>query len=146
MNGAFEPALTAFTAARDLLPLHADTHFRLAACLDTLGRRAEALAEYRLARDYDELRFRTSSDFNNAIMAMDDGQLSVAVDMEQIFASNTPDSIVGYGLILEHLHPSSYGQFLLAAGYADAMRARGILAPSAEWQRLRHPPDCRTLE
>ena len=135
MNGDFNSALTAFAAARDLLPLHAETHFRLAACLDTLGRNAEAFAGYRLARDYDELRFRTSSDFNNAIMAMDDGRISVAVDMERIFAAHSPGSIPGYGLILEHLHPSSYGQFLLATGYADAMRAHGFLAPPAEWQR-----------
>jgi tetratricopeptide (TPR) repeat protein len=135
MTGAYDSALTSFHGALAVLPAHAETHYRIARCLDTLGRRAEARAAYRLARDYDELRFRTSTDFNDAILAMDNGTTVAAVDMERIFASQSPDSIIGNGLILEHLHPSAYGQFLLARGYAEAMRSRGIVAPTVEWGR-----------
>ena len=135
MTGAFDAALASYRDALRLLPDHAETHFRIARCLDTLGHRAEARAAYRLARDRDELRFRTSTAFNDAILAMDDGHLTSAVDMERIVAAHSRDSLIGYGLILEHLHPSSYGQFLLARGYAEAMRSRGILAPVDEWQR-----------
>lgn len=135
LNGMFDQALASFRGALELLPRHAETHYRAARCLDTLGRHAEALAAYRSARDYDELRFRTSADFNDAILAMDNGTTVAAVDMEQIFASASPDSLIGYGLILEHLHPAAFGQFLLARGYADAMRSRGIIAPAEEWAR-----------
>lgn len=135
MTGAFDSALADFRTAIALLPHHAESWYRLGRCLDTLGRRDEARQAYRNARDHDELRFRTSSDFNEAIMAMDDGNTTTSVDMERIFASQSPDSLIGYGLILEHLHPSSYGQFLLARGYAEAMRARGIIAPPDEWAR-----------
>jgi tetratricopeptide (TPR) repeat protein len=135
MNGSFASALVSFRDALQLLPYHAEAHFRMARCLDTLGRHAEAQTAYRLARDNDELRFRTSTDFNEAILAMDDGRLTTAVDMERIFAAHSRDSLIGYGLILEHLHPSSYGQFLLARGYAEAMRSRALFAPADEWER-----------
>jgi hypothetical protein len=125
--------LASFQKALQFLPHHAETRFQIAVCLDSLGRRTEARVAYQLARDEDELRFRASSDFNNAILAMDDGKNTAAVDMERIFASRSPDSLIGYGLVLEHLHPSAFGQFLLARGYAGAMRARGILAPAERW-------------
>jgi len=133
MEGSFDEALTAFRAALAVVPTHAEAHYRIARCLDTLGRRAEARMAYRLARDYDELRFRTSTDFNETILGMDNGTTVTAVDMERIFASQSPDSLIGNELILEHVHPSAYGQFLLARGYAAAMRARDVIAPSGDW-------------
>jgi tetratricopeptide (TPR) repeat protein len=133
MNGMFDSALVAFRSAEHLLPLHAETHFRIAWCLDTLGRKSEARTEYVRARDLDELRFRTSSDFNAALLAMDDGAYGVGVDMEQMFAAHSPDSIIGNELVLEHLHPTSYGQFLIARAYVDRMRERGLIADSDVW-------------
>jgi tetratricopeptide (TPR) repeat protein len=133
MNGMFDSALVAFRSAEHLLPLHAETHFRIARCLDTLGREREAMTEYIRARDLDELRFRTSSDLNAALLAMDDGAYGVSVDLERVFAAHSPDSIIGNELVLEHVHPTSYGQFLLAKGYVDRMRERGLLAPADVW-------------
>lgn len=133
MNGAFDSALVPLREAAGILPHHAETWFRIGRCLDTLGRRSEARNAYAAARDDDELRFRTGTDFNDIILSMDDGHLAAAVDQEEVFAAHAPDSLIGLGLVLEHLHPSSYGQFLLASGYAAAMRNRGFLASAEEW-------------
>jgi tetratricopeptide (TPR) repeat protein len=113
--------------------LMAETHFALACCLDSMGRRSDARTEYLKARDYDQLRFRTSTDFNNGIMQTANGSSVVAIDMERVFMNQSPDSLIGNTLIFEHLHPRSRGYFLIAKAYAGAMRTHGLLASAQEW-------------
>jgi tetratricopeptide (TPR) repeat protein len=122
--------------ARRLLALdgsRADVRFRYAGALRASGDMTAARAEYRLARDYDELRFRTSGDFNNAIRAMLDPPNVFIADVEQSFENLSPDSIVGTNLILEHLHPNISGYFLIGKIYAHLMKEAGIAAPRALW-------------
>ena len=114
--------------------MRADVHFYIARCLDSLGRKQESREEYRRARDYDRLRFRTSTSFNTAIREAEDDSASVyCSDMERVFEENSPDSIVGKELILEHLHPNELGYFLMAKEYAHTMRNRALLASREEW-------------
>ena len=133
MDGEWELALNEFRHALPLDSLRADIHFVMAQCLDSLGRKREALAEYIHARDYDRLRFRASTDFNNAIQALDNDRTIAFVDIERKFRGNSPDELVGYNLILEHLHPNARGYFLIAKEYAWIMHLRGMLAPRQEW-------------
>ncbi len=125
---------------------HAEARYLLARTLDTLGRKREAEAEYRLARDYDELRFRTSTDFNDVLRSFDDrGGVAVA-DMEAAFRAASPDSLVGKSLILEHLHPNTKGYFLLAKEYARVMKERGFFAPREAWAARDTIPDRKFWE
>jgi tetratricopeptide (TPR) repeat protein len=102
---------------------------------DSLREPAVARAAYTRARDLDQLRFRTATDFNDVIRSFDGhGPVSV-VDIESVFAGASPDGIVGRELILEHLHPNSRGYALMAKAYAGAMRRRGLLASHPEWAR-----------
>ncbi len=128
-------ALGEYRKASLIDSLHAATHFAIGRCLDILGERREARLEYIRARDLDELRFRASSDFNRAILAEAGGAEVGAVDMEQLFMAHSPDSLIGNELILEHLHPNSSGYFLMAKGYADAIRRMGLIADEHEWAR-----------
>src|SRR5437879_415769 len=66
-GGRVDSALSLFRSAARLDSTNAAVRYRIAQCLDTLGRRAEARKEYINSRDLDELRFRASSDFNDAI-------------------------------------------------------------------------------
>lgn len=134
LEGRIDSALVHFQRAREVDSLRADVYFQIARCLDTLGRNAEARRSYILARDYDELRFRTSTDFNREILATEDAQRSFVVDMESKFQQNSPDSLIGNELILEHLHPNSRGYFLMAREYARRMREHGLIAPTHEWE------------
>ncbi len=132
----FAEALNEFQAALSVDSLHADAQYSLARCLDTLGRKPEALAHYVKARDYDMLRFRTSSDFNALLRQMDDGRLVTFVDIERKFKANSPDSLIGNGLILEHLHPNARGYFLIAKEYAWKMHWRKLIVHTDdEWNR-----------
>jgi tetratricopeptide (TPR) repeat protein len=128
-------ALSAYRKASSLNSLHAATHFAIGRCLDILGDRRGARLEYVRARDLDELRFRASSDFNSAILSQTRGMEVGTVDMERLFMANSPDSLIGNELILEHLHPNSSGYFLMAKGYAAMMRRMGLIADDGEWGR-----------
>jgi hypothetical protein len=134
-NRHWEAAIGEFRIAAALDSLHAGTRFAIACCLDILGRRDEARREYVKARDFDQLRFRTSGDFNRMITGMEDSTMVGVADMERLFMAHSPDSLIGNELMLEHVHPNSRGYFLMAAEYAAVMRRRGLLAPPEEWAR-----------
>ena len=87
------------------------------------------------ARDLDQLRFRTSSDFNRLILSFSAPPSVFVADVERVFQSHSPDSLIGNELITEHLHPYARGFFLAAGEYARIMRDAGLLAPRAEWER-----------
>lgn len=143
-EGRFAEALSELQAALDIDSLHADAHFSLARCLDTLGRKSDALRHYVKARDYDMLRFRTSSDFNDLLRQMDDDKLITFVDIERKFKANSPDSLIGNGLILEHLHPNARGYFLMAKEYAWKMHWRKLIVHTdEEWNRRNNLDDER---
>lgn len=132
--GSFPQAFKAFTAASVLDSQRGDAQFAIARILDTLKRNGEAHIYYTRARDYDQLRFRTSSDFNDVIKSMNGNGVWIA-DVEEAFRTHSPDSLVGTNLILEHLHPTLSGYFLIGNIDALVMRNAGLLASSEEWNR-----------
>ncbi|MCX6171103.1 MAG: tetratricopeptide repeat protein [Ignavibacteriales bacterium] len=131
----WKEAIEEFRAVLKIDYQYALAHFKIADCLEMLGNSNEAYTEYLKARDYDQLRFRTSSDFNNLIEQHEDNTTTGVVDMEQIFRSQSPDSLIGNNIILEHVHPNSYGYFLMAKGYASVMSKRNIIVPFEEWTK-----------
>ena len=133
MNGSIDSALGNFRSALEYDSLRAETHYLIARCLDSLGQKTEAHEEYAEARDYDQLRFRTSTDFNNVILGMSGRHGVVSLDMERVFRSVSPDSMIGTSLMFEHLHPRAFGYFLLAKAYARAMHDQGLFASAGEW-------------
>ncbi len=131
----WETAVENFRVAAALDSLHAGTRFAIACCLDVSGRRIEARREYTKARDFDQLRFRTSGDFNHLIAEMEDSTTVGVADMENLFMAHSPDSLIGNELVLEHVHPTSRGYFLMAGEYAAVMRRRALFASPLEWAR-----------
>lgn len=141
LNSQPDSALLAFDKAALLDPLRADVHFRRGCTLDSLKRMHEARIEYEKARDYDMLRFRASTDFNNAIREIQDGHRVFFVDVERAFRSHSPDSLIGSNLMLEHLHPNDYGYFLMAKEFTWPMRAHQIIADEETWNHRDHLDD-----
>jgi tetratricopeptide (TPR) repeat protein len=139
-----QTAIPFLVRALALDSLRADAQFALAQCLDLAGEKRAARYAYARARDLDQLRFRASSDFNRAILAMQNGTTVAVADVEALFAGASPDSIVGNELIFEHLHPTARGYFLMAKAYARAAEQLGLLAPGETW-RLRDTLSEETL-
>lgn len=133
-EGKWDSAAADYRKAVALNPLYADAHYRLAQCFDTTGAKLDALQQYTIARNYDELRFRTDSNFNNLIRSMANGKYCFVADVVKAFKAASPDSLIGHNLIFEHLHPNSRGAFLIAKCYADAMSRAGLLASPKAWE------------
>lgn len=131
--GKTDSALQRFRDARSLDTLHAGLCYRIAQSLLTLGRSAAAQKEFYRARDYDQLRFRTSTEFNDAIRGIADGERVHLADMEHVFNGESRDSLVGQELMFEHVHPRARGYFLLAKEYARVMKEHHLGASSSEW-------------
>ncbi len=131
--GKWDSAAAAFVSAVHIDSTYADAHYRLAQCLDTTGQKLQALKEYTIARNYDELRFRTDSNFNNLIRSIANNKYCFVADVVKALKAASPDSLVGYNYIWEHLHPNSRGAFLIAKCYADVMMKHGILASRKQW-------------
>ncbi|MBI3006328.1 MAG: hypothetical protein HYY49_13100 [Ignavibacteriales bacterium] len=140
-SGRFLQALSACDSAISIDSLRADAHFLKAQCLDTLRRKHEAKAHYIRATDFDQLRFRASTDFNKIIRDRANGKSVFVADVETAFAASSPDSIAGKELFLEHLHPRLYGNFLLARIYAETMKEGFLLGTSEEWERAHRLKD-----
>jgi tetratricopeptide (TPR) repeat protein len=135
LNGDYPSVLDWFQAASRIDSLRADAHYRMAVCLDSLGRKHEALAEYVKARDYDMLRFRASSDCNSILRRLADDTTVFFVDVERKFQANSADELVGNNLILEHLHPNSRGYFLIAKEIAWTMHLHQLYSTREEWTK-----------
>jgi tetratricopeptide (TPR) repeat protein len=134
LDGEADSALGAFQGALQSDSLRAETVYRIGCALDSAGRPREAERAYVRARDLDQLRFRTSSDFNRAILESADGASVAAVDIEQVFRAHSPDSLIGNELIMEHLHPRLRGYFLMGRAYTGALKQMGLLGSSTEWE------------
>jgi Tfp pilus assembly protein PilF len=122
-----------FALAISFDSMRADAHYRLAQCLDAQGSKLEARREFYRARDLDQLRFRASSDLNNEIRQLDDGDKVLCADIEAGLAAASPDSIPDTTLLLEHVHPKLLGAFLMAREIVRIMAAHNILAANDDW-------------
>lgn len=129
----FKEAIVQFRDAIGIDSTNADAHFQLATCFDTLGAYPEAKREYVKARDYDGLRFRASSDFNDLIRSICRQEHVPLADAERSFEQQSPHGLVGANLMLEHLHPNFDGYFLLAKTFFQAFVDNNVLVPPEAW-------------
>jgi tetratricopeptide (TPR) repeat protein len=111
----------------------ADAHFSLGKAYEFLHQPDSALQHFILARDYDQLRFRMNSGFNQLIIKSQQKNVIIA-DIEKVFKANSIDSLVGSNLITEHLHPNSKGFFLIAKEYGRLIRNNSIGFSQEEWK------------
>lgn len=87
-----------------------------------------ALERFTLAKDLDKLRFRAPSEFNAIISALteqfDNAHL---VDVDGKFRADTENGILGYEHLLEHVHPTKRGYFLLSEAFVDSIQSLDLL-------------------
>ena len=140
-EGKFAEALNIFNKAGQLEPEHAEIKFYSARCYDTLHIFKEAYNLYRMARDYDALRFRATTDFSQLIREVANDQNIPVADAEQMFENASPHKLVGKNLILEHLHPNFEGYFLLAKVFFETLQKNHLLVDSSKWGNIKNVTD-----
>jgi tetratricopeptide (TPR) repeat protein len=112
---SYDEALKVYMAALRLDDQYAELEFRIARCLSKLGNSKEAKQHFLRARDLDTLRFRADSKINDINRSVASSVPGVElVDADAIFAQQSPDAVIGGGLVYEHVHLTPEGNYLLA--------------------------------
>ena len=128
-NGQLHEAAEMFLQAIDLYPDNAQQYFDLGQVCMALKMYGVALESLTKARDLDIIPFRAPSGINRIIRqkAVESGL--VILDVEEIYKTKSDDGLIGKPIIIEHLHPSAYGHYLIAAGLVETIFKTGLLQP-----------------
>jgi len=105
--------------------------YRKAQQLEQSGRIDEARAAYIRAKDMDALPFRAPEQINQAIHQLATEYRIPVVPMQRYFEGESRNGIIGSQLMMEHLHPTAEGYFLLSEAFLDTMRQSNMI--SAQW-------------
>lgn len=84
------------------------------------------------AKDLDIIPFRAPSGINKIIRDKAAEANIDLLDIEEIYERNSRAGIVGKPIIVEHLHPSAYGHYLIAVGLTNIIFETGLLKPEKE--------------
>lgn len=91
-----------------------------------------ALEKYEFSKDLDGLKFRAPSQINEIIKEQAEQNSSTTyVPVEEAFKANSEHGLVGFNLMLEHLHPNEKGYFLIGKTFSQVilqdLNQKGIL-------------------
>jgi tetratricopeptide (TPR) repeat protein len=95
---------------------------------ETAGDTAAARRAFRAASDRDALRFRAPTAFNEVIREVATAHGATVVDVEARFRQDAPGGTIGREHMLEHLHPTVDGYFLISDAFYHALLASPLLA------------------
>lgn len=112
---------------------HAALSYALGQYYRTQQQSDQAVLWLTRAKDYDQLRFRAPSAINQQIRSLADRYGAYLVDVEQTFMRQSEQTLVGKSLMLEHLHPTIQGYFLLADSFYQQLKQQQL---AGRWQRM----------
>ena len=127
MKNEFNKSLLEIKEAIKTDPKYALLYFYAGRCNEYLKNYEEANLQYELARDYDGLRFRASSDLNESIKAFQVYSNMYLSDIEYYLAESATNGLVGYDYMLEHLHPNEEGNNRIAESFYTSIIENDLL-------------------
>ena len=101
--------------------------FYAAKLYQSMGENDKALLYFQLARDLDLLRFRAPGDFNDIIKQHAQQYGAIFVDVDTHVRTDTENGIIGAKHMLEHLHPTERGYFILADAFLQSFKAQSYI-------------------
>jgi tetratricopeptide (TPR) repeat protein len=101
--------------------------------------RAKELFTY--ARDLDALKFRATTEFNEIIQGLAERDGVYYVPVEEYLVEKSDNGIIGFDLMLEHLHPNSKGYFHIGMAFTKAVRDADFLGFTADVTRWQSEQD-----
>jgi tetratricopeptide (TPR) repeat protein len=135
-SGLYEEAIADFLAADALDSGYADLQFLLGRCHSAIGDHTEARRRFRLARDFDTLRFRADQRINEIIRDVTANRAAEGiylVDAEREFEEISLDGVPGNDLFYEHVHLNFEGNYVLAKSIYQQVQE--ILPPEIRGDR-----------
>lgn len=99
--------------------------------LEQAGRIDAARSAYIRAKELDALPFRAPEQINQTIHQLAKEYGIPVVPMQRYFEQASHNGIIGSQLMMEHLHPTAEGYFLLSEAFLETMRQSRMI--SAQW-------------
>jgi tetratricopeptide (TPR) repeat protein len=90
---------------------------------------------FRIAKDLDALRFRAPQKMNPIIKELAAKYNCGIVNIDSAFNAYSPERIVGNNLLVDHLHPTLEGYFLIGRLYFEGMKKLNFL-PLAPYKNI----------
>ncbi len=125
-----EEAERIYQTAIELFPDHAQTHFDLGHVYLARGYQDKAKRSFTRARDLDILPIRAPSEVNETIKNVAKEADIILADLETTFQDYDPKNVIGKPMIVEHLHPSNEGYYLIASHLTHIIFKEGFLTAS----------------
>jgi tetratricopeptide (TPR) repeat protein len=99
----------------------------------------QAKQDFVYARDLDALKFRATSDFNDIIRDLSgDFSFVTYVPVKEHLSSIALNGVIGFDLMLEHLHPNDRGYFEIGWLFAEAFLGYKFSGFPVEANLVRH--------
>lgn len=115
----------------------AESFYKAAQKYEQQGDFLKAKENYLLARDYDCIRFRASTDISKTVIKLAEKYQAYYVPAIELFNVNSPNGIVGNNLLTEHVHPNIQGYFLLAEAFYKSIVDSKIIGNDVNTQTVK---------
>ena len=129
-----ERALGEYRVAESIDHGHALLLYRIARCLDRLGKYDDARSYYLRAKDEDVCPLRMIDEMYEAQQQIAAETGTPIVDARVLLDESSAQSIPGHDWYTDHVHPTIFGHQQIARAIATAMRQRGWPAGLADWE------------
>lgn len=133
----FQAAIEQYQKALRIDSTFAETHFAIAQCYLAENDVERAAYHFQCAKDYDTIRFRAPSTFNDVIEQVSDVFDVPLINIKAAFDEASPNGIPGFNLLHEHVHPNLAGYTLMAKTMASAMYKNELLPHQWDWTAAR---------
>jgi tetratricopeptide (TPR) repeat protein len=107
--------------------LNADSLFSAGLQMQEEENFSDAKDNFHLAKEYDALRFRAPEKINEIIEELCSEYNIQQVDIKSAFESTSKNQIIGYNLMVDHLHPNIDGYNLIGEKFFKAMKDNNFL-------------------
>ncbi|MCH8495733.1 MAG: GDSL-type esterase/lipase family protein [Balneolales bacterium] len=95
---------------------------------------------YQQARDLDALKFRATGEFNTIIKRLAERENVYYVPVKEHLSDIAENGIIGFDLMLEHLHPNDRGYFELAWRFFESIDETNFVGHEADRSKI-HPKE-----
>ena len=129
-----DEAIRRLTAAVRLDPRCAAILFELGRVCEAAGRIEEARRWFIRARDEDVCPLRMISPLEDSMRRVVAEYDVPFVDAHVLLESVSRSPILGYGLLVDHIHPSFRGHQLIAHELLRQLERLGVVNPAADWE------------
>ncbi len=86
----------------------------------------EAKKLFNLAKEHDALRFRAPEQINSIISNLGKQFSYPVIPIDSIFQAHSPNKIIGYNLMVDHLHPNIEGYNLIGESFLNEMNKQNF--------------------